>query len=244
MAFMVGDQVYVARSLLGADPNDISPFYRTFVRQRRNRSVRVDKPNGDLSDFIATSKIVSNLGVLIIRIGDFNEDGLIDPLAKSVLHYSRMLLPADSVRLIELRTDVELVRLWGQYHGMCRQVVIVGHGAPRGYLFGDNNVSPDRLSEIFDAPQPSPKEFISLGCQTGYASFGKIFSNSPAVSHFLAPFHSVHGCVASLFTQTFLHERLLATFSAKVAFRHAREDLQGAASFRLWENGKLTAGPA
>jgi len=243
MAFQIGDQVYVPRSLLGLDENDVSPFYRTTVRERQNRSVRVDKPGGTLSDHIATSKITSNFGVLIIRIGDFNEDGLIDPLAKSVLHYCRMLLPSDSVRLIELRTEAELIRLWRDLHGMCHQVVIVGHGSPNGFLFGENNVSPDRLTEIFCAPQPSAKEFISLGCQTGYASFGSAFSRAACVSHFLAPFHSVHGCVASLFTQTFLHERLLATCSAKVAFKHAREDLKGAASFRLWENGTLTAGP-
>ena len=244
MVLQVGDQVYVSRSLLGLDENEISPFYRTFVRARQNRSVEVDKPDGTLSDRIATSKIVSNFGVLIVRIGDFNEDGLIDPLAKSILHYCRMLLSNDSVRLIELRTEDELTRLWGDFHAMCHQVVIVGHGSPDGYLFGENTISPNRLAEIFCAPAPLAKEFISLGCQTGYASFGKVFSKAMCVSHLLAPFHSVHGCVASLFTQTFLHERLLAACSAKVAFKHAREDLKGAASFRLWESGQLAAGPA
>ena len=244
MAIQVGDQVYVTRSLLDLDENDISPFYRTVVRTRQDRSVQVDKPDGTLSNQIATSKVASNFGVLIVRIGDFNEDGLIDPLAKSVLHYCRMLLPGDSVRMIELRTEGELTRLWADFHGMCHQVVIIGHGSPGGFLFGENSVSPDRLVEILCAPRPSAKEFISLGCQTGYASFGKVFSRATCVSHFISPYHSVHGCVASLFTQTFLHERLLANCSAKVAFKHAREDLKGAASFRLWENGNLTAGPA
>ncbi len=244
MAFAIGDQVYVARSILGLDENDISPFLRTTIRARNNRSVQVDLPNGVLSNGIATSKVAANFGVLIIRIGDFNEDGLLDPLAKSVLHYCRMLLPGDSVQLIELRTEGELVTLWGNIHGMCQQVVIVGHGAPGGFLFGSENVTPQRLAEIFDAPNPTRKEFISLGCQTGYQAFGQPFSLARCVSHFLAPFHSVHGCVASLFTQTFLNERLLASRSTKVAFKHARSDLKGAASFRLWENGNLNAGPA
>lgn len=243
MAFRVGDQVYVARSLLNLDENEISPFYRTVIRARQQRSVKVDMPDGAISDYIATSKIVSNFGVLIVRIGDFNEEGLIDPLAKSILHYCRMLLPGDSVRLVELRTENELSKLWADFHGMCHQVVLIGHGSPDGFLFGQTNVSSETLVEIFCTPNPSPKEFISLGCKTGYASFGKRFSRAPCVSHLIAPYHSVHGCGASLFTQTYFHERLLATRSAKVAFKHAREDLYGAASFRLWENGKLTAGP-
>jgi len=243
MAFDIGDRVFVARSLLGLDEDDISPFYRTIIRTRQERSVQVDKPDGSLSDAIATSKVAANFGVLIMRIGDYNEDGLLDPLAKSVLHYCRMLLPGDSVRLIELRTEEELQRLWIMLHHMCQQVVIVGHGAPNGIRFGNVNISPQRLGEIFSAPNPDRKEFISLGCKTGYADFGRSISQTPCVSHFLAPFHSVHGCVASLFTQTFLNERLLGSRSTKVAFKRARSDLKGAASFRLWEDGKLTAGP-
>jgi hypothetical protein len=127
---------------------------------------------------------------------------------------------------------------------MCQQVVIIGHGAPQGFMFGNANVTPQRLGEIFAAPNPTKKEFISLGCQTGFAEFGRSFSQTNCVSHFLAPFHSVHGCVASLFTQTFLNERLLGSCSPRVAFKHARKDLIGAVSFRLWENGNLTAGQA
>ena len=204
----------------------------------------MDKPDGTLSDWIATSKISSNFGVLIIRIGDFNEAGLLDPLAKSVLQYCRMLLPDDSVRMIALRTELELTTLWDTFNGMCHQVIIVGHGGPEGYLFGQENITSERLVKIFQAPNPAPKEFISLGCQTGKATFGKVFSSAACVSHFIAPFHSVHGCNASLFTQTYLSERLLASRTSKVAFNNARDDLLGAASFRLWKNGTLAAGPA
>lgn len=244
MAFQIGEQVYVPRSVLGLDENAISPFHRTTVRARNERSVQVDLPDGSRSRLIATSKVSASFGVLIIRIGDFNEDGLIDPLAKSILHYCRMLLPGDAVRLVELRTEQELVRLWNDAHAVCKQVVIVGHGPPNGYLFGENSISPSRLADILCGPAAAPKEFVSLGCQTGLASFGKSFSKAACVSHFLAPFHSVHGCAASLFTKTYLHERLLAASSPKVAFKRARERLEGAASFRLWQGGNLTAGKA
>jgi hypothetical protein len=242
MPLQIGDRVYVPRSVLGLDEDAISPFYQTRVRARQDRSVQVDLPDGTLSPQVATSKIAKSFGVLIVRIGDFNEDGLLDPLAKSVLHYCRMLLPGDSVRLIELRTESELARLWGDLHRLYNQVVVVGHGSPTGFTFGEREIDAARLVEILQEPGPGKKEFISLGCKTGYGSFGREFSKAACVSHLIAPFHSIHGCVASLFTKTFLHERLLAAYSPKVAFNHARKDLLGAASFRLWEKGKLTGG--
>jgi hypothetical protein len=245
MVLAKGDKVYVRRSRLDLEDNDISPFYRTTIQDRKpnGRSVKVDKPDGGLSEWIATSKITTNFGVLIVRIGDFNEEGLLDPLAKSVLHYCRMLLPGDAVRLVSLRTEAELATFWEKFHTLCQQVVIIGHADPGGFLFGKDTVSAQQLGTIFSAPNPSPKEFISLGCQTGKAGFAKTFSSFSCVSHFIAPFHSVHGCVASLFTQTFLNERLIASYSTKVAFNHARDDLLGAVSFRLWKNGALTEGP-
>lgn len=244
MAFNIGDNVYVPRSLLGLDQNDVSPFYRTIVRDRANRSVRVDLPDGGLSDLIATSRISENFGILIVRVGDFNEEGLIDPLAKAILNYARMLLPGDSVRLVELRTTAEFSVFWARYHGMCKQVIFIGHGSDQGFYFGNDEVQAADFVNLIEGPAPAPKEYMSLACKTGYAAFGQAVSQSPAVSRFIAPFHSVHGCVASLFASTYLHERILASCSPKVAFNHARSDLLGAASFRLWTNGNLTAGAA
>lgn len=244
MAFNVNDTVYVPRSLLGLDENDVSPFYRTVIRERVQRSVRVDLPNGNLSELIATSRISDNFGILIIRVGDFNEEGLIDPLAKSILNYARMLLPGDSVKLVELRTQAEFSVLWAKYHGMCKQVILIGHGSNRGFYFGNDEVLAADFVNLLEAPGPTQKEYISLACQTGYAAFGQTVSQSAVVSRFIAPFHSVHGCVASLFASTYLHERILASCSPKIAFNHARSDLLGAASFRLWTNGNLTAGAA
>lgn len=243
MAIEIGDTVYVPRSKLGLDEHGASPFYQTVVREREQRSVKVDVPGGELSELISTQKIWKNFGVLIIRIGDFDEDNLLDPLAKSILNYSRMLLPPDAVRLIELRTPEEFSTLWGRLHGMCQQVVLVGHGSKNGFLFGDQEVSSDDFVDLFDSPAPEAKEVISLACNTGYAGFGQVLSRSQRVSHCIGPFHKVHGCVATLFASTYLHERLLAFSSPKTAFNHARADLVGATSFRLWKNGNLTAGP-
>lgn len=245
MAFQVGDQVFVPRQTIGLDPNYHSPFYQTTIHERvpGGRSVRIELPGGLLSDPISTKKLSRSFGVLIARIGDFREDGLLKPLSKSVMNYASMLLPDASVKLIELRTTSEFDRLWREYHGMCEQLIVIGHGYEHGLIFGEDEVPATRFRELLEAPNPSRKEVLSLACKTGYAGVGKELSGSPIVSHFMAPFHSVHGCVASLFASSYLHERLLAHFSVKVAFNHARNDLLGAASFRLWENGSLRIGP-
>ncbi|QYK52905.1 MAG: hypothetical protein KF824_11665 [Fimbriimonadaceae bacterium] len=242
MAIQINDEVYVKRTVLGLGINDISPYYRTTVRQRQVRSVLVDLPDGTLSVPIATSKIDVSVGVLIIRIGDFHEDGLLDPLAKSLLHYLRIMLPPDFVNLIELRTENEFSTLWDTYHALCKQVVLVGHGSGSTLRFGNVDVTAGRFVEMFQEPNPEKKEVISLACLSGQAAFAKSVSGAGSISHFVAPFHSIHGCVGSLFAATYLNERILADYSAKVAFNHARRDLAGAATFRLWDNGKLVAG--
>lgn len=172
MTFIVGDEVYVPRGAIGLDPNDISPFLRTTVRERARRSVRVDLPNGQLSSLISTTKLTRSFGVLILRIGDFQESGLLDPLAKSVFNYVRMLLPGDSVRLAELRTTSEFQHLWRLYHGVCKQLVIIGHGYENGLVFGEEEVSARLVRELLEEPNPEPKEIISLACKTGYAGVG------------------------------------------------------------------------
>lgn len=242
MPINIGDTVYVPRQKLGLDENNASPFYQTTVRDRQDRSIKVDLPDGSWSEFVATKTVWQNFGILILRIGDYAEGHLLDPLAKSVLNFSRMLLPPDAVRIEELRTKTEFDVLWTRYHAMCQQVVLIGHGSSNSLFFGNEEVSAVDFLEMFELPNPGTKEIISLACNTGYAGFGQTVSRSPKVSHCIAPFHKVHGCVGSLFAATYLHERLLAFHSAKTAFNHARSDLVGATSFRLWTKGNLTAG--
>ena len=237
MPFEIEDLVYVPRTRLGLDPNAPSPFYQTTVRERQNRSVRVDLPNGQLSDLISTKFLSDSFGVLILRIGDYREHELLDPLARSILNYASMLLPSDSVRLVQIRTIREFYLIWREQHGTCKQLIIIGHGYKSGLMFGDKEVPVRRFRRMLEDPDPSPKEVISLACNTGYTAMGRGVSQSPAVSHFVAPFQSVHGCVASVFASTFLHERLLAHHSARVAYKHAKEGLVGGAKFRLFENG-------
>ena len=59
---------------------------------------------------------------------------------------------------------------------------------------------------------------------------------------FIGPFQSVHGAEASQFCQTFLAAHFIHGSSVGVAFKSARDSTPGNTSFRLWENGKMTAG--
>lgn len=242
---VVDQEVFVPRTLVGLDPSTpAGPFYRTKVRHVQKRSVKVDIPPGplDVSDWIGTSKIALRLGVLIVRIGDYKESELIEPLCKSVLHFCRMLVPGN-LEVIEVRTVRELIHFWTALHARFEQVVLIGHGDHGHIYFGRRAVSAKALSILFSKPAPAPKEFISLCCQTGQQPFAKAFSVSQACSAFVAPFHSVHGVTASQFCQAYLTRRVLEARSVGIAFNQARKILLGTASFRLWQNGKLKAGP-
>lgn len=238
-----GDRVFVPRSLLGMDQNAPSAFCEATVENRQNRSVRVRLANGDVSDWIGASRISKNVGVLIFRIGDFHESMLLDPLFKSILQFSRLLLPDDHVRAIEVRTLEEFRYFWLQEHDAYQQVVLIGHGSPKSIRFGANDVDAETLIDAFRVPDVKPKELISLCCETGQAPFGKAMSAESFCEDFMAPYHNVHGCVAAQFCQDYLTRRFLDGHTTGTAFKKARENLVGTVIFRRWHNGRLHSGP-
>lgn len=238
----VGDWVHVPKTALGLDPNEILPFYRTIVRARCDRSAQVDMPSGALSPWIGTSLISAKIGVFIVRVGDFNKEGLIDPLNKSLLHFARILLPGDLVRSVEVRTLGELREFWLANHSLYEQIVLVGHGAASSILFGKGEATPDAVASALTVANGNPKETISVCCQTGRAEFAKAFSSTGCCSDFIAPYDSIHGCLASLFVQNYLASRLLHGHTIGTAFNRSRRGLLGTAGFRWWKNGILKEG--
>jgi len=85
------------------------------------------------------------------------------------------------------------------------------------------------------------KTIISLSCETGRSTFAKEFSEIPTCGHLIAPFHSVHGAVASQFFQTYMCWHLLYGKSTMIAFKKAAETVPGKDIFRLWRNGEHDA---
>lgn len=243
--FAVDDKVFVPASRVPGMEGHSSAFYETRIAGVGVRKVKVHLQGGATSEWIGSGLCQKNIGILIFTIGDFEtEAGLLDPLAKSVLQYCRLLVPDDYLRAYKIRSLAELKNIWQKEQAAYSHVVIVGHGSPDGIKFSvDEWVKADVLDATLKVRGATKKVFISLCCQTGYKAVGGKLSEMAICSHFLAPFHSVHGAVASQFAQTFLAFHLLEGESVGVAFKHAREYTPGSTSFRLWENGKLKAGP-
>jgi hypothetical protein len=243
--FAVDEKVFVPASRVPGMEGHSSAFYETRIAEVGIRKVKVHLQGGATSEWIGSGLCQKNIGILIFTIGDLEtETGLLDPLAKSVLQYCRLLVPDDYLRAYKIRSLAELKSIWQKEQAAYSHVVIVGHGSPDSIKFSvDEWVKADALNETLKIRGAPKKVFVSLCCQTGYKSAGGKLSEMAICSHFLAPFHSVHGAVASQFVQTFLAFHLLEGESVGVAFKHAREYTPGSTSFRLWENGKLKAGP-
>ncbi|MEO1250715.1 MAG: hypothetical protein AAFW81_00030 [Pseudomonadota bacterium] len=245
----MNDWVYVSRKAIGFDLNAPSPFIKTKVLRKSGRSVWIDPENDGGEIKVATSKLRREVRILIFRIGDYDETGLLDPLFKSVLQFCRIMLPDDDVKGFRIRSTIELHKFLFDLRGQFEHLILIAHGSENGLQFGTNNVSADELcDEIKSAFSLEPRhknmtEIISLCCQTGKQKFAKPISNAHFCKAFIAPFHSVHGCVASLFCQDYLSNRILENRGTKVSARQARDRMVGATKFRLWENGKLISGP-
>lgn len=237
----VGDQVFVPTSRL--DLGDQYPFaIKEFtVTAVSGRSIRVDMPGGEQSKLIGASVVHSNVGILILNIGDFEtETTLLDPLAKSILQYCRMLVSDDQVRVFKIRSLAELRAIWQREQAAYSHVIICGHGTSDSLKFGVDSLVAveDFLStlRVYGAPE---KIFISLCCSTGYKSFGGEVSRKAICTAFIAPLHTVHGAIASQFCQTFLAHHFLEGVRPAVAFSRSRESVPGATSFRLWQGGRI-----
>lgn len=243
--FAVDDKVFVPASRIPGMEGHPSAFYETRIAEVDVRKVKVHLQAGATSEWIGAGLCQKNIGILIFTIGDLEtETGLLDPLAKSVLQYCRLLVLDDYLRAYKIRSISELTSIWQKEQAAYSHVVIIGHGSPEGIKFSvDGWVKSDVLDAKLKIRGAPKKVFISLCCQTGYKTAGGKLSEMAICSHFLAPFHSVHGAVASQFAQTFLVFHLLEGESVGVAFKHARKYTPGSTSFRLWENGKLKAGP-
>jgi len=240
----VGDTVYVPRARLGLAVDGASAFWRTSVRVVTERSVEVDLPDGEMAR-VASSAAHTNMGVVIVRIGDYEtEASLLDPLKKSLLHYCRLLLADDDmVQAWDIRAPDELRELWKKNHRVCSHLVVIGHGRNDAVRFGrDNWVDATAFAELLQAPKVTRKVVISLACRTGYAAFAQSLSRQKPCDVVMAPFHAVHGAVASQFCETLLAHHLLRGETVSISFRHARASVPGAVLFRLWDHGKLTAG--
>jgi hypothetical protein len=246
--FQIGEEVLVPAAKLASPDQQPFALMPKTVLAKSDRSVRVDDGAGGAVDIASRLVHSSSLGFLVLRIGDLStETTLLDPLAKSVLQFLRLLVPDTDVRSVGLRTLAELREHWGAYHGSTSHVIMVAHGSSTGLTFvGDGEVRATDIANALEqtAPRTSPKTFVSLACLTGRADFGRQFSQNPICRDFIGPFQSVHGAAASQFVQSLLTEHILAGVEMPYAYDRVAKGLVGGRRFRRWRNGEMRLPPS
>lgn len=239
--YQIGEQVLVPASRLAEPDNQPFGLMPRQVLAQDARSVCVDDGAGGQVNVASRLVHSRTLGLLVLRVGDLTtETTLLDPLAKSVLQFVRLLLPDNDVRAVNIRTLEELHAHWSSYHGSTSHVVLVGHGSNTSLSFLAGAVPAKDLASglLALAPQTPPKTWISLACLTGRAGFARPFSQSAICRDLVAPYTSVHGAAASQFCQSLLAEHLLDGYELPYAYRRAVKTASGGRSFRRWRDGK------
>jgi hypothetical protein len=212
------------------------------VRAVSNRSCEVELPYVGTRT-IASARLHGDRGVCIVRIGDFKSElEVIDPICKSVLHFLRLLLCGEYVRLVELRTFAELDEFFELNASLYSLWIVVGHATLGGELCftrGNRMRAMDLASTL--APHVAvPTNFLFLSCNTGLAAFAKPFSSATSLCDTLiAPLGALHSAVASQFAQTLLSYLYLEGCPIGVAFNKAAEKVPASTKFRLWRKGRF-----
>lgn len=237
----IGDTVYVACARFEELTQNPVALYETTVAAIANRKVQVNLPDGEISDWIGKGLTHKDVGILIITIGELEtETTLLDPLAKSVLQFCRLLVPDDQLKAIKLRSLAELNSVWKREQAAYSHIILIAHGKEDGIRFGvDDWVDATKFGESLRLWGAASKVFISLCCQTGYKEFGGTFSEQAICRSLIVPFQSVHSAVASQFCQSLLASHFIEGKTIGVAFKRARKSVTGSTSFRLWKSGKL-----
>jgi hypothetical protein len=237
----VDQTAYVPCALVPDQPSTGVALYKTKIIEVARKKVRIQLKRGDTSDWIGSSLVHHNIGILILNIGDFaSEHTLLDPLAKSVHQFCRLLVGDDFVLSARIRSLAELKKFWVNNQAAYTHVIWIGHGSDIALKFGvDGMIDVGSLTEALRVHGAPKKIYISLVCKAGRKGFGAAVSRTAICGYFLGPFNAVEGAIASQFCQTFLASHLLNGASAGVAFRHARQAVPGGSSFKLWVKGRL-----
>lgn len=248
--FDLGSTVYVPSRLLPSPDERSFALTRATVTGRTNRSIRINILDNEGNDVEVSSKLVhgKDLGITLIRVGHFvTEDTALDPLAKSLLQFLRLLIEDDAVRLLELRTAAEIGVAWRKWAPLTSHVVLIGHGSSESFRLLDREepLSGSEFAGLFgEVPESRPKVWISLSCLTGRTPFARPFSNAEACAEFIAPFQSVHVAAASHFAQSFFVHHLLNAKGVVAAHRLAMDSVGAGVAFHHWRSGEKRPQPA
>lgn len=234
--FSTGEQVWVPSTRLSGD-HPYALVTREVLGQEQ-RSVVVNDRDGE--SVAISSRLVhpKTLGFLVLRLGDFEtETTLLDPLAKSVLQYLRLLIPDDAVVSLHARTREEIGEFLRLSGSGISHVILIGHGrADALKMFNGGWLAVRDFAALLGA-DGMRKTVVSLACSTGMTTFGRTLSKSAACKELVAPTAEAHGASASLYVQALLHTHLLHGHEFMTAARLANEVTEGP-RFVHWRDGK------
>jgi hypothetical protein len=236
-----GDLVYVPRDRVTDAIDTPHSLVRAPVIARVHRTLTLECPFGIGQQQVPSSAVHSDVGVCIIRIGDYQTEGnLLNPLTKSIVHFLKILLPDDQLLTHYIRTPAEFYHIISTYGGAFTHFVLVGHASAAGlhFAFGVRQSAGTLAATL---PQHTAREhnFITLCCHSGERTFARQFSASAACRHLVAPYGPLHGAAASQFAQTFFAHHFLEGRTFTVAFNRSRESVPGGTRFKHWRNGSL-----
>jgi hypothetical protein len=235
--FSEGEQVWVPSSRLSGE----EPFalVQRKVLGQDKRSVIVDDKHGETVKISSRMVHPKTLGFLVLKLGDMaTEATLLDPLAKSVLQYLRLLISDDVITSLQVRTSAELEQFMTDRGAAFSHVILIGHGSSNALkLMGEDNWLPAKEFARLLGLGGEAKTLVSLACSTGLTNFARPVSAGDACKEFLAPFAEAHGASASMFVQYLLHAHLLHGHEFHTAARRADAATEGT-TFRHWRNGK------
>lgn len=241
MPLNAGEHVYVPTDRVTDTVETPHSLIRAQVTGVAQRTVTLDCPYGIGHKTVATSAVHRDVGVCVIRVGDYQtETNLLNPLTKSIIHFLRILLPDDQLGTHYIRTPAELYHIVHTYGGAFTHFVLVGHASAAGLHFAFGVREPAAvLAQTLPQHTQRRHNFITLCCHSGERAFAHAFSSSAACDHLVAPFGPLHAAAASQFAQTFFAQHFLEGRSFSVAFNRSHDSVPRGTRFRHWRNGLL-----
>jgi hypothetical protein len=110
----INDDVFVSCAGIPELETYETALYRARVVEESDRQIKVSLPGGAVSKFIHKSRAHARVGTLIFELGDFDSEApTLDPLAKSITQFCRLLVPDDYIRFIKVRSMAECRDLLG-----------------------------------------------------------------------------------------------------------------------------------
>ena len=151
--FSPGETVWVSSTRLpGAQP---FALMERKVQAVEGRSIVVDDGQGDVVKISTRTAHSQSLGFLVLRVGDLStEVTLLDPLAKSVLQYLRLLISDTEVRMLHVRPDAEVRAFMSTNGAAFSHVILIGHGTPTSLLAMGTELSGAEVGSMLDEGDP------------------------------------------------------------------------------------------